>query len=1254
MNERDLFMAALQLDDDDERAAYLDRACAGEAALRQRVEALLAAFAQAGGFLQQPAVDLQATSEVSPPEPPGGSDPPERPGTVIGPYQLLEQIGEGGMGTVWMAQQTEPVKRLVAIKLIKAGMDSRQVIVRFEAERQALALMDHGNIARVLDVGTSGAGRPYFVMDLVKGVPITRYCDEHHLTPRQRLELFIPVCQAVQHAHQKGIIHRDLKPSNVLVALYDGQPVPKVIDFGVAKAAGPTLTEKTLFTGFGALVGTLEYMSPEQAELNNLDIDTRSDVYALGVLLYELLAGSPPFTREESERGGVLEMLHVIREQEPPRPSTKLSTAEGLPALAASRGTEPAKLARLVRGELDWIVMKALEKDRNRRYKTANGFALDVQRHLADEPVLACPPSAGYRFRKFARRNKASLSVGSLLAVMLGLGTAISTWQAIRATQAEGLAEERLQQKTAALQEVTRENDEKRQALAIAFQEKQRADRNLAHARKAVKDYLTKAAGNRLLKEADFHKLRHELLASAIPFYLEFVKQQYDDPQLEADRANAYAELARVRQDLGELDQALADHEQRQAIFERLATKFPAKPDYRLEVVECYRDIGNVYLQKDQPARAEEAFRHALKLLQALRDEYPSDPWYRRGQANLWNNLGVLLQALGRLDEALVVHQKAVDLGKDLFAEFPRDPYYRQNLGQCHNNLSNLLFKFLSRQDDALTSIQQAEDLFQKLVNEFPTTPEYREHLAVTLNNKSGMLGELGRGKAAQAAQEQALDIQEKLAADFPSVPSYRLSLAEWHNTLAWSLVRLGRYKESLAACDRAVGILDRLLQAAPGPPEYRQVLGRAHHNRAEVLCQLGSPEDALDAFKKAVSIQKKLVDDYPLILGNRYDLGMSYFNMGEALLRIGRADEAGAAFATGLPLYEKLTHDSPADVSYAVGLAGCYRGMGSVALRQLQPEAALAWYAKALAMLEPVLAKEPRLEKARRFAAVTYAGQALALDELGRHAEALKDWDRALAHDDGKRHEEIKLHRAATLARLNPIPPIALVVGEPGEGTLTRTDPPDLFPLTKQSHHKVFAVPLEAGQPYLIDLRGDFDTFLRIEDAQKKPLGQNDDVRPDDLNSRLVFIPPQQGTYRVVVTSFKPGDTGAFTLSVQKALKVGEPTLIAGKLQDTDRKNQGKFYKVHKLQLTGGSPCTIELESPAFATVVVLLDGTGQQTLAQNDGITPGQTGRSRLDFTPRVDATFFVIVTSFGPGETGAYRLAVQRYAAVKDREK
>ncbi len=463
---KELFLAALAVAPA-ERAAWLESECAQDAELRRRVELMLAAHDSPQSLLDrlapgnnppEPATGALASAKGEPSSPADR----EQPGTLLaGRYKLLEQIGEGGMGSVWMAQQTEPIKRLVALKIIKPGMDSKQVIARFEAERQALALMDHPNIAKVHDAGTTGSepdalardsaatlahasgsvGRPYFVMELVKGVPITKYCDEHRLTPRQRLELFVPVCHAIQHAHHKGIIHRDIKPSNVLVALYDDKPVPKVIDFGVAKATGQQLTEQTLHTGFGAVVGTVEYMSPEQASFNQLDVDTRSDIYSLGVLLYELLAGSPPFTRSELEKAGVLEMLRVIREQEPTKPSTKLSTAEGLPTLAANRGTEPAKLTRLVRGELDWIVMKALEKDRSRRYETANGFVMDVQRYLADEPVQACPPSAWYRLRKFARRNKARVVVaaGVLLAVTVmaaTIGWAVGDRAARRATAA--------------------------------------------------------------------------------------------------------------------------------------------------------------------------------------------------------------------------------------------------------------------------------------------------------------------------------------------------------------------------------------------------------------------------------------------------------------------------------------------------------------------------------------------------------------------------------------------------------------------------------------------------------------------------------------------------------------------------------------------------------------------------------------------------------------------------------------------------
>jgi serine/threonine protein kinase/WD40 repeat protein len=425
--ERSIFLEAIEIASAEGRAAYLDAACGDDPMLRARVEDLLRAHERPLGLLDAPNA-AEPTADPGPLR--------EGPGTFIGPYKLLEVIGEGGMGVVYMAEQTRPVRRKVALKVIKPGTGSHQVIARFDAERQALALMDHPNIARVLDAGATESGRPYFVMELVRGVPITEYCDRERLPISDRLDLFVLVCQAVQHAHQKGVIHRDLKPSNVLVGLYDDVPVPKVIDFGVAKATGPRLTEATLFTGFGAIIGTPEYMSPEQAQLDNLDIDTRSDIYSLGVLLYELLTGSTPLDRKRFPTAAPLETLQLVREEEPPRPSTRLSTTEDLTSIAASRSIEPRRLTGLVRGELDWIVMKALEKDRRRRYETAGALAADVMRHQTDRPVEARPASAWYQFTKFARRRRGVLTTASLVGLALVAGTGVSTWQAIRAQEA--------------------------------------------------------------------------------------------------------------------------------------------------------------------------------------------------------------------------------------------------------------------------------------------------------------------------------------------------------------------------------------------------------------------------------------------------------------------------------------------------------------------------------------------------------------------------------------------------------------------------------------------------------------------------------------------------------------------------------------------------------------------------------------------------------------------------------------------------
>jgi serine/threonine protein kinase/WD40 repeat protein len=518
LDEKAVFVAALELPDATAREAYLQEECAGHPELLGRLRELLCAHEQSQGPLDHRPGALGVTVDEA---------TAERPGTVIGPYKLLQQIGEGGMGAVFMAEQTQPVQRKVALKVIKPGMDSRQVIARFEAERQALAMMDHVNIARVFDGGATESGRPYFVMELVHGVPITKYCDDNRLTLRERLALFVPVCQAIQHAHQKGIIHRDIKPSNVMITLYDGKPVPKVIDFGVAKATEQKLTERTLFTQYGAMVGTFEYMSPEQAEMSALGVDTRSDIYSLGVLLYELLTGSTPLTQKRLKEAAFGEILRMIKEEEPPRPSTRLSGSGGvLKSISAQRQMEPAKLTKLVRGELDWIVMKTLEKDRNRRYETANGLALDVQRFLADEPVQACPPSAGYRLRKFVRRNRGPVLAASLLMLALVGGIIGTTWGMVRATDAEAIAlsaakqkGEALDAKVAALASAQRSEREKSEQLFRALVAQARANRlsrqpgqrfeSLETLRRA-----TQLARTLKLPTESFHELRNAVIAT--------------------------------------------------------------------------------------------------------------------------------------------------------------------------------------------------------------------------------------------------------------------------------------------------------------------------------------------------------------------------------------------------------------------------------------------------------------------------------------------------------------------------------------------------------------------------------------------------------------------------------------------------------------------------------------------------------------------------------------------------------------------
>jgi non-specific serine/threonine protein kinase/serine/threonine-protein kinase len=571
-----IFCTAIGLESAQDRAAYIAESCGSDAELRRQVEKLVAAHFQAGSFLDRPASNLEATGEFTPTPEDARRETvviAEGPGSVIGPYKLLEQIGEGGMGLVFVAEQQRPVKRRVALKIIKPGMDSRQVIARFEAERQALAMMDHPNIAKVLDGGTvgpqpdaqaraaetlagaAGCGRPFFVMEFVKGTPITEYCDNHRLTTRNRLQLFMDVCHAVQHAHQKGIIHRDIKPSNVLVEIHDVKPVVKVIDFGIAKATGQQLTEKTLYTGVAQMVGTPLYMSPEPAGLSSLDVDTRSDVYSLGVLLYELLTGTTPFESETLKKAGYDEMRRIIREDEPPRPSARLSTMQQahLSTIAEQRGLEPHRLSRKVRGELDWIVMKALEKDRNRRYESASTLAADVHRYLDDLPILASPPSAAYRLRKALRRHRAATLAVSLVGLALLGGTFGTSWGLLRANEAWKAESQRADSEQHAKEEA--------QAREAETQ--------------AVLDFVEKRVFIAARLEGD-GGLGHDVtLRRAVEAALPFVAQSFpDQPLIEA----------RVRKDLGDSFHSLGDYQKAAEQYEKASALYGQHigPDHRI------------------------------------------------------------------------------------------------------------------------------------------------------------------------------------------------------------------------------------------------------------------------------------------------------------------------------------------------------------------------------------------------------------------------------------------------------------------------------------------------------------------------------------------------------------------------------------------------------------------------------------------------------------------------------------------------
>ena len=741
------------------------------------------------------------------------------------------------MGSVYLAQQTEPVTRQVALKLIKKGMDSTRVLARFEAERQALALMEHPNIARVFDGGTTPAGQPFFVMELVAGVPITRYCDEHRLNPAARLALFVEVCNAVQHAHQKGIIHRDLKPGNVLVTEVDGRPMPKVIDFGVAKATEQPLTDQS-FGDTGAIVGTPTYMSPEQADPSSMDIDTRTDIYALGIMLYELLIGSPPIEAKQFRQGAFLEMMRMIREVAPPRPSTKLSATGEIPRIAANRDIEPGHLLKWLRGDVDWIVMKALEKDRERRYATANGFAADILRFLADEPILARPPSRGYRLRKFIKRNKGWVLAGSLVLVALAAGLMGTTVGMVEAWRQRGIAEKARIAESDERARAVGERDLKEKARASEAEQRKLAERANQQALEALKSFTDDLMGKVLGSKDRLTETEKAILRNAQKQWEVFARSKGESPDARVIRSEGAAELALLQYKLG------------------------------------------------MNVEAEENDCLALNLRTGLATDFPHVPLYRLRQGMSHQNLGASLRAIGNRVEAESNFQEAVEVFRRLAADFPDVPDYRRRLADSLISLGNTK---RARQDRSGAERHYREALVfqERLAAESPQTPFYRDGQARSHWGLAFTLKRADRKEECEAEYRKSLDLKEKLVAELPSEVTHRTDLANLCRELGSFLSDNGNDEAGATLFPKAIETLDQLAAEFPSMPVYRHDLGRCRRDFGRILGYLKKSVEASEQFHKSVALGEKLVADNPTVLPYQADLGLTYYYFA-TVLRVG------------------------------------------------------------------------------------------------------------------------------------------------------------------------------------------------------------------------------------------------------------------------------------------------------------------------------------------------------------------------------